>query len=208
MKALLVAIVALGAFFALGFAVVRGGEPAALFGWEVSLQNHSTLVAWWLTWACYPQALLPVGVVLLLVAWRVPSWRARIVFSVVVLVACWQAADLFQHFFMRPRRFDWVVRRETAFSYPSSHAAIATGFYLLWAWMIAVSDLPRGVRAVVPALLAVLAVAVCWSRLALGAHYLTDVAGGALLAVAIVSTGLAAFPLPTRRKGFVRPAGV
>ena len=86
MKALLVAIVALGAFFALGFAVVRGGEPAALFGWEVSLQNHSTLVAWWLTWACYPQALLPVGVALLLVAWRVPSWRARIVFSVVVLV--------------------------------------------------------------------------------------------------------------------------
>ncbi|HEY1654334.1 MAG TPA: phosphatase PAP2 family protein [Candidatus Tumulicola sp.] len=204
MKALAVAVVALAAFLALGFAVVRGGEPGALIGWEVVLANHGALIAWWLTWACYPQLLGPLAIALLIVAWRVPSWRARIVFSIIMLVLCWQGADLFQHFFMRPRRLDWIVRREAAFSYPSSHAAIVTGFYLLWARMIAVSDLPRAVRATLPALLAALAAAVCWSRLALGAHYLTDLAGGALLAIAIVSVALAAYPL----KGFVRPAGV
>ena len=127
-------------------AVARYGEPAALFAWEGPLVDHSTLVAWWLTWACYVYVLVPLAIALLLVAWRVPAWRARIVLSVVMALLCWRGADLFQHVFARPRRLDWVVKHETAFSYPSSHAAIATGFYALWAVMLGVSDLPRAVR--------------------------------------------------------------
>ncbi|MEO6834598.1 MAG: phosphatase PAP2 family protein [Candidatus Tumulicola sp.] len=203
MKALATAIVAFGLFLALGFYVTRAGEPATLVGWEVALANHSSLIAWWLTWGCYVQALGPIAIVLLVVAWRVPSWRGRIIFSVVALLLCWQGADLFQHFFMRPRRIDWVVRRETAFSYPSSHATIATGFYALWAGMLYVSDLPRPVRTAAPACLLLFALAICWSRLALGAHYFTDILGGALLAVALVSTALAVVPV----KVFASPAG-
>jgi membrane-associated phospholipid phosphatase len=198
-----VAVVAFAAFLALGFAV-KPGEPSAFVAWEVALQNHADLIAWWLTWACYPQLLLPLGIVLLIVAWRVPAWRARIIFSVVVLLLCWQGADVFQHFFARPRRLDWVVKHETAFSYPSSHAAIVTGFYLLWAAMLYASDLPRAVRTAVPGLLVLLALGVGWSRLALGAHYLTDLFGGALLAAAIVAAALAAVPV----KVLARPARV
>jgi membrane-associated phospholipid phosphatase len=190
-----VAALALVVFFALGVAATRSGEPTTLLGWEQAMRGHSALIAWWLTWSCYPYVLAPIGVILLLVAWRVPSWRGRILFSIVTLLLCWQLADVAQHHFMRPRRLDWVVKHESAFSYPSSHAAIAVGFYALWAGMLWFSDLPRRVRAIAGAGLLVLAVAICWSRLALGAHYVTDLVGGALLAMTLVSAGLAIVPV-------------
>jgi membrane-associated phospholipid phosphatase len=195
-RALLAAVVAFACFVALGRYVLANGEPATLWAWQ-SLANHSTLLAWWLTWSCFPYTLIPIAVVLLIVAWVAPAWRTRILFSVVMLLLCWRGADLFQHLFARPRRFDWVVKHETSFSYPSSHAAIATGFYALWGVMLYMSELPRTVKAVTGGLLLLFAIAIFWSRLALGAHYLTDLAGGALLAVALVSAGLAIFPTAT-----------
>jgi undecaprenyl-diphosphatase len=153
------------------------------------------LIAWWLTWSCYVDVLVPVAIVLLVVAWRVPAWRSRIILSVVVLLLCWRGADFFQHVFSRPRQLDWVVKHETSFSYPSSHATIATGFYAFWALMLAGSELPRTIRRVASSLLVLLALAICWARLALGAHYVTDLIGGALLGVAIVSVALAIVPV-------------
>jgi len=197
--ALINAIVALVVFIWLGSYVTHGGEPVLFLTWESALLNHSTLVAWWLTWACYVYVLVPIAVVLIVVAWRVPAWRGRIAFSLVMLFLCWQGADIAQHLFARPRRLDWVVRHETAFSYPSSHAAISFGFYGLWAAMIWRSELSRSVRAFVPALLVALVLGICWSRLALGAHFLTDLIGGALLACALLSAAVAILPLEVFR---------
>jgi undecaprenyl-diphosphatase len=194
-RALVVALIAAAAFFALGFAVVRNGEPPALLAWEHALFDHSALVAWWLTWLCYMQALVPVVIILLVIAWLAPAWRSRVIFSIVMLLLCWRGADFFQHIFGRPRPLEWVVKRETAFAYPSSHAAIATGFYGLWAAMLYLSELPRPTRVAGGGALAILAIAICWSRLALGAHYLTDLVGGALLAIAFVAAGLAIVPV-------------
>ncbi|HTU82801.1 MAG TPA: hypothetical protein VMF61_11765, partial [Candidatus Acidoferrales bacterium] len=70
----LAAVLALAGAFALGFAVTRGGEPAPLAAIESAWLNHSTLIAWWLTWTCYPYVLVPVSVALLGVAWRAPAW--------------------------------------------------------------------------------------------------------------------------------------
>jgi membrane-associated phospholipid phosphatase len=181
-------------FFVLGFEVTRYGEPAGLAGFERALLGHGTLIAWWLTWSCYLYVLAPVAVALLVLAWRLPVWRGRIVFSVVILLLCWQGADLAQHYFRRPRRLDWVVRHETAFSYPSSHAAIAFGFYGLWAALLYASDLPHRARALAAGALVLFALAICWARLALGAHYVTDLVGGALLAAALVAAGVAVLP--------------
>jgi membrane-associated phospholipid phosphatase len=181
------ALAAFGAFIALGNAVVAHGEPGVFVPWERSLFDHSTLVAWWLTWACYPAVLVPVSVVVLALAWRFSEWRVRLVLSVVSLLISWRAADYFQHVFERARPVDWVVKHETTFSYPSSHAAIAMGFYALLALMIFASDLPKTTRNVAGSLLALLALAICWSRLALGAHYLTDLLGGVLLGMVVAS---------------------
>jgi undecaprenyl-diphosphatase len=179
------AAIAVVLFCALGFYVVHYGEPQPLVAAEAALVNHSTLVAWWATWLCWPQFLVPLCLVLLIVAWRVPGWRRPIVGSIVVLLLCWICADLTQRIFERPRRLDWVVKHETAFSYPSSHAAIATGFYLLWAWML--WQLRGPVWRIGSVALIVIAVTIMWSRLALGAHYVTDIVGGALLGGAIAA---------------------
>jgi membrane-associated phospholipid phosphatase len=56
------------------------------------------------------------------------------------------------------------------------------------------SELPRPVRNAAAVLLAALVLGIWWARMALGAHYLTDLAGGGLLAVAIVAVALAVAP--------------
>ena len=190
-----VALVSWSLFAILGRYVARNGEPAALAALQQSLVNHATLIAWWITWSCYVQVIGPIAILLLIVAFMVKAWRTRILFSIVMLLLSWRAADLLQHYFARVRPMDWVVKHETAFSYPSSHAAIAFGFYALWAVMIYWSDLPAGVRRAGALLLAALTVAICWSRLALGAHYVTDLVGGALLAIGLVAAGLAVVPI-------------
>ncbi|HZX69140.1 MAG TPA: phosphatase PAP2 family protein, partial [Candidatus Elarobacter sp.] len=64
------------------------------------------------------------------------------------------------------------------------HAMFALLVYGLWAWFVWNSGLPRAVRFTLAPLLALWACGVLWSRLALGAHYITDLAGGLLLATA------------------------
>ena len=181
-----VAIVGFALFVILGIAVTRFGEPAALLQVEAALFNHARVVAWRLTQTCYPMVLVPICIALLVLAALLPAWRTRILISIVTLLLAWRGADLFQHVFARPRPPQWAVKEETSFSYPSSHAAIATAFYGLWAAMLYFSELPRWLRVTAAALLSLLAVAIMWARLALGVHFITDLVGGILLAIVVV----------------------
>ncbi len=191
--ALALAACALALVLVLGHAVGRGPDPEPLMAAERGWVNHSTLVAWWITWACFPYVLVPVGLLSIGVAVRYPAWRWRVAFALIALLLAWRGDAFLQHHFMRPRRLDWVVKHETSFSFPSSHAAIAIGFYLLWAAFIARSGLRYRVAAA--SLLTLLVLAICWSRLALGAHYLTDILGGALWGLVTVATLVAVAPI-------------
>jgi membrane-associated phospholipid phosphatase len=188
-----VALVAFVLFFALGRAMDHSSDPAWLFGMEHQLVNHSTLIAWWLTWFGFVYALVPLCIVTLVVTARSPSWRVRAIFAIVTVLLAWQGADHFQHYFGRPRRLDWVVKHELAFSYPSSHAAIVAGFYWVWALLLARSSLRY--KAVAASVLAFLGLGILWSRLALGAHYVTDIVGGVLWGVVVVTTAAAIAPI-------------
>lgn len=192
--AVIVAVASLALFLALGAAVYRRPDPAWLLTIEASWVNRSTLIAWWFTWFAYPYVLAPSCVVLIAFAVRYPdSWRWRAIFAIIALLLAWQGADFFQHLFARPRRLDWVLKHETAFSYPSSHAAIATAFYMLlgvFAWRT-----PWRRAAVAGALLLLLGLAILWSRLALGAHYFTDILGGCLWGLTVVGALAALVPI-------------
>lgn len=181
------AAVAFALFLALGFYVGRYGEPAIFVAFESWVLGHAVMTAWWVTHLCYPVVVAPICLALLVVAWRFPAWRAPVLCSLASVLVCWLAADQFQHVFHRPRRADWLMKRETAFSYPSSHGAIATGFYALWATFVWQSELQKPVRIGLAAALVLVAVAVCWSRLALGAHYLTDLLGSIFLGAAVAA---------------------
>jgi membrane-associated phospholipid phosphatase len=159
---------------------------------EIAWVNHATWLAWPITWLGFFQILLPLGIALAITAVVVPLWRSRLVFAILSLLIAWRGTDAWQHFFARPRRPDWVIKHELSFSYPSSHTAIATAFYLVLAIFVARSALPG--RAWIASAIVVLAVAIMWSRLALGAHYLTDIAGGLLWGSAIVAALAACWP--------------
>jgi len=188
-----IALLSFSLVLGLGWYVTAFGEPLWLLPFERAVVGRGAGAAWGVTQLCYPYVLGPLGIALLVVAWRFPEWRARVAFSLILLLLCWRGTDLLQHLYARPRRLDWVIHRETSFSFPSSHAAISLGFYGLWAAFFAKSRLPS--RAVPSALLAALVAAIYWSRLALGAHYVTDLVAGGFLAVALVSAGVAAVPI-------------
>lgn len=86
--------------------------------------------------------------------------------------------------FNRMRPDYWLVGREAGHSYPSGHSTTAVVFFIGWAIVIAFGTLPGAVKTAGIALLTVWAAGIMWSRLALGAHYLSDVCGGALFGAA------------------------
>lgn len=92
--------------------------------------------------------------------------------------------ELMKTLFRRMRPDYWLVGREAGHSYPSGHSTTAVVFFIGWAVVIAFGTLPGNVKTAGMALLTVWAVGVMWSRLALGAHYLSDVCGGALFGAA------------------------
>ncbi len=110
-------------------------------------------------------------------------------YLVAVALAAWGCADGFQRLFARPRRLDWLIRHEHAFSYPSSHAAICTGFYLLAAILLVRSELQAWIRWSCFILLTALWFAILWSRLSLAAHYPTDIIGGVCLGLVLALFG-------------------
>jgi len=188
-----VALVCAIAYTALGLAVShrppgafdRSAEPLA--GWGVP-------VAWVFTASCLWPVLATAGVLALALAWRSPAWRVRALFSVALTVIAWQTSDVLKNLFKRARPPYWFFHHETSFSYSSGHALFATIVYGLWAYFIVTSTLPAVLRSTLGALGIAWGLAVIWSRLALGAHYPTDLIGGVLLGLAFLGIGFAAVP--------------
>ncbi len=133
----------------------------------------------------------PLYIALIALAIFRPEWRMRALFAIAIALICWGAATGFQHFFARPRRLDWLIRHETAGSYPSSHAAVSTGFYFLCGLLALRSNLAAWLRYTLFAVLTFVTLAIIWSRIELAAHNITDVIGGVMLALVIIALGAA-----------------
>jgi undecaprenyl-diphosphatase len=114
------------------------------------------------------------------------AWFVRALTSVVVLAGAWKTSDLYKDHFERARPEHLLVFPEPSYSYASGHAVLALTFFGGWALYAWNADLPYRSRLPIAACAAALVSAIAWSRLALGAHYLTDVIGGLLLGATFV----------------------
>ena len=143
-------------------------------------------------------ALCTAGLVLGVVRRR---WLAAALIEVGLMVVVWRVSDAFKGYFHRPRPTWWYRNLETSTAYASGHAALSLAFYGFAAYVVVRSTLPLVVKRVAVAACGIMVVGIGWSRLALGAHFPTDLIGGYLLGAAALSVAMAAYDrLATRRR--------
>jgi membrane-associated phospholipid phosphatase len=184
-------VAALALFVVLGFAVtvmplspVDVAAAAALFGHGVRAaiiftESGRTL----------PIALIGLIGIGALAALRMPPWIGIGVLASQIISQ--GVVELIKHIFQRVRPDQWLVYHEAGYSYPSGHACTAVVFFGSWCLIVLAAPLPRPAKIVSAAALVVWMLGIDWSRLALGAHYATDVIGGTLFGIFWVSAVLA-----------------
>ena len=161
---------------------VAGGE--ALRGGALPLALFFTALGRW-------PVLLVLGVVAFGIAMSLRAGTSAVVILYGAQVLSQAANALLKLAFHRARQTSWLRIQETDLSFPSGHAVTAMVFFAGFAVLVWHAPLPRAVTAPVTAALLVCALAIPWSRLALGAHYVTDVAGGLLLGGGFLCAALA-----------------
>jgi membrane-associated phospholipid phosphatase len=183
------AIVALGAALACGLlgSGVSEAPPGALDRSGAALAGELPAVAQIFTASCWWYVLVALGVAAIVFAALRPAWRMRVAFSIVTTLVAWQGSDALKNLFARSRPPYWILNHETTWSYPSGHAMFAVVVYGLWSYYIATSELPPAVRRGLSAAVALWGIGVIWSRLALGAHYVTDLFGGLLFGITMIA---------------------
>jgi undecaprenyl-diphosphatase len=125
------------------------------------------------------------------------AWRAAIAVAVTLFLAR-LFVPVMQVWIRRERPFDFEGFGEV-FSFPASHTAIATVTLGVLA-VLASHSMKHWGKAIVFAVAGIAAIVLAYSRIYLGAHWMTDVLGGFLFgAVMTAAFGIAIEAVPSRR---------
>lgn len=174
-------------------AYVSSRPPTRIDTAAVALRGMATPVAAFFTSLGYWPALtiLSIAVVALLltrtnVAWLPIAFVASHAIAQGAIVAI-------KPIFHRTRPDDWLLNHELDMSYPSGHSATAITFFLGLIFVVWHARVPTAVQIVASIAFGICVLGIPWSRLALGAHYLTDVLGGLLFGTAWLAASIAVY---------------
>lgn len=121
------------------------------------------------------------------------AYLGAAVWLIALMLVIWKTSDAFKEVFHRARPAHWIGVHESSAGYPSGHATLSLAFYGFVAGVLVRSRLPAGVRVAGTVAAATMVLAIGWSRLALGAHFPSDVLGGYLLGAAGLCLALAGY---------------
>lgn len=181
----------LGTSFALGFAT-RSGRTAPFDGSaERLLYGRGVSLAWFFTVSGYGRALIVAYAATFALA--AALHRSLLELGALALTQCVSqiAVPRFKLLFGRLRPPNWLIRRELDTSFPSGHSTTAAVTFAGLVLLIVRSSLPQEVKLGTALVPAVFALGIGWSRIVLGAHYLSDVCGGYALGAAWLFTMVA-----------------
>ncbi len=173
------AAILFGAFLALGELVTR--KPALRVDTRALFHAHATPLARFFTFSGR-WIFITGGFIIATLIFRYEH-RGVIIPALLVIsqIVTQTLAELFKAHYRRVRPEYWVVGLDIGKSYPSGHAVTAIVYFCGWAYVVAFSATAPDLKYMLVGVLVAWAACVDWSRLALGAHYLTDIAGGTLL---------------------------
>ncbi len=97
---------------------------------------------------------------------------------------------LLKWFFGRPRPIGYQLLEETGFSFPSGHMMASTMFYGLCIYFLWQTSLKKYWKFLGTFLCLFLILSIGISRVYLGVHYMSDILGGFLLSLCILSFGI------------------
>ena len=176
---------ALGAYVAQRTPVRLDVEAVALRGTGVPLAVFFTRLGRW-------PVLLALGCAAGIAAWQLRSGVAAVAALMIAQVVSQGVNALLKHVFHRTRPDHWLHRLEPDLSYPSGHSVSAVVFFAGMAILAWHAPLPFPLAAALVVAFVLCAAGIPWSRLALGAHYPTDVIGGLFFGAAVLCVAFAA----------------
>ncbi len=143
--------------------------------------GRSTAVAILLTKFGLLPSYVTICVALVILAFVRRNLVRDVAISIGALLVAEAANEALKVYFTRPRSDHWLYVHEPTYSYSSGHATLSLVFYGFWACVAASSSLEPRLKVAAVGLLSSVFLAIGWARMALGAHYATDVSGGYLL---------------------------
>jgi undecaprenyl-diphosphatase len=183
------AVVAFALFLYDGFTLARR-SPGLIDVRALALLGHGVPLALFFTKAGLFPVFAVLCVLLLIFGFVRRRYLPLVAVPVVALILAWKTSDAFKEFFHRPRPEHWLAIHETSASYPSGHAVLSSTFYGLLAYIVWRTWPAGPQRSIVIGLAMFWILATGWSRLALGAHYASDVLGGYLLGAVFWQLGV------------------
>lgn len=176
-KLALTAVTLVALFVGLGTYVAQ--RPLGAFdALSSSIRGQATSLAYFFTVLGYWPALMSISIIVFFVALRLHLGASYVIALYATQLGSQLIVAAVKVHFARSRPDDWLVHKELGFSHPSGHAVTAVVFYGGLLLLARLAPLPRDIKIVIFVLLGLAVIGISLSRIALGAHYPTDVLGG------------------------------